>query len=233
VSAPRATDCAWPRCWSTWAMSSSRGQLLARFADDSVQADVAQARAGVAETAAQATEATANANRVRTLLNTGTFSGQQISQYLAAEQTALARVESAKAALAAQTAAPEEHPGAGAGRGHHLRAQRQRRRGRSQRHRTVSNDSPGAPRVARRGDATELGRIAARHAGRCRDGRQRRTARRPRAHGRADRGSPDPLRTGLCGPATDARATCAGQRSGRSDKRRSAAAPSKARPPRG
>jgi RND family efflux transporter MFP subunit len=79
-----------------------RGQLLARFADDSVQADVAQARAGVAETSAQATEATANANRVRTLLNTGTFSGQQISQYLAAEQTALARVESAKAALAAQ-----------------------------------------------------------------------------------------------------------------------------------
>ena len=77
-----------------------RGQALARFADDSVQADVAQARAGVAETGAQATEATANANR--TLLNTGTFSGQQISQYLAAEQTALARVESAKAVLAAQ-----------------------------------------------------------------------------------------------------------------------------------
>lgn len=81
----------------------SHGQLLAQFADDSVQADVAQARAGVAETAAQATEATANANRVRTLLNTGTFSGQQISQYLAAEQTALARVASAKAVLAAQT----------------------------------------------------------------------------------------------------------------------------------
>jgi RND family efflux transporter MFP subunit len=80
-----------------------RGQVLARFADDSVQADVAQARAGLAETSAQATEATANANRVRTLLNTGTFSGQQISQYLAAEQTALARVESAKAVLAAQS----------------------------------------------------------------------------------------------------------------------------------
>jgi RND family efflux transporter MFP subunit len=79
-----------------------RGQVLARFADDSVQADVAQARASVAETSAQATEATANANRVRTLLNTGTFSGQQISQYLAAEQTALARVESAKAVLSAQ-----------------------------------------------------------------------------------------------------------------------------------
>ena len=67
-----------------------------------MQADVAQARAGVAETSAQAGEATANADRVRTLQGTGTFSGQQISQYLAAEQTAKARVESAKAALAAQ-----------------------------------------------------------------------------------------------------------------------------------
>ncbi|MDP2370985.1 efflux RND transporter periplasmic adaptor subunit [Rhodoferax sp.] len=79
-----------------------RGQLLARFADDSVQADVAQARAGVAEATAMALEATANADRVRALQNTGTFSGQQINQYLTAEQTAKARVESAKAALASQ-----------------------------------------------------------------------------------------------------------------------------------
>ena len=79
-----------------------RGQLLARFADDSVQADVAQARAGVNEASATAAEATANADRVRTLLTTGTFSGQQINQYLTAEQTAKARVESAKAGLASQ-----------------------------------------------------------------------------------------------------------------------------------
>ena len=79
-----------------------RGQLLARFADDSVQAEVAQARAGVNEATANAAEATANADRVRTLMNTGTFSGQQINQYLTAEQTAKARVESAKAGLAAQ-----------------------------------------------------------------------------------------------------------------------------------
>jgi RND family efflux transporter MFP subunit len=78
------------------------GQVLARFADDGVQADVAQARAGVNEALAQAGEATANADRVRALQGTGTFSGQQISQYLTAEQTARARVESAKAALAAQ-----------------------------------------------------------------------------------------------------------------------------------
>ncbi len=79
-----------------------RGQLLARFADDSVQADVAQARAGVNEATANAAEASANADRVRTLMTTGTFSGQQINQYLTAEQTAKARVESAKAGLASQ-----------------------------------------------------------------------------------------------------------------------------------
>jgi RND family efflux transporter MFP subunit len=82
--------------------SVQRGQLLARFADDSVQADVAQSRAGVAEATASAGEATANADRVRTLQSTGTFSGQQITQYLTAEQTARARVASAQAALAAQ-----------------------------------------------------------------------------------------------------------------------------------
>ncbi|MDO8250974.1 MAG: efflux RND transporter periplasmic adaptor subunit, partial [Rhodoferax sp.] len=79
-----------------------RGQALARFAMESVQADVAQARAAVNEASASALEATANADRVRALQGTGTFSGQQINQYLTAEQTARARVESAKAGLAAQ-----------------------------------------------------------------------------------------------------------------------------------
>lgn len=79
-----------------------RGQVLARFASDSVQAEVAQARAGVAEATANAAEATANADRVRALQSTGTFSGQQIKQYLTAEQAAKARVASAQAGLAAQ-----------------------------------------------------------------------------------------------------------------------------------
>ena len=79
-----------------------RGQVLARFATDAVQADLAQARAVVAEASASAHEAAANADRVRALLNTGVFSGQQSSQYLTAEQTAKARVESAKAVMAAQ-----------------------------------------------------------------------------------------------------------------------------------
>ena len=80
-----------------------RGQVLARFATEAVQSDVAQARAAVTEASANAQEASANADRVRALQNTGVFSGQQINQYLTAEQTARARVESVKAGLAAQT----------------------------------------------------------------------------------------------------------------------------------
>ncbi len=79
-----------------------RGQVLARFATEAVQSDVAQARAAVTEASANAQEASANADRVRALQNTGVFSGQQINQYLTAEQTARARVESVKAGLAAQ-----------------------------------------------------------------------------------------------------------------------------------
>jgi RND family efflux transporter MFP subunit len=79
-----------------------RGQVLARFATEAVQSDVAQARAAVAEASAHAQEASANADRARALQNTGVFSGQQINQYLTAEQTAKARVESVKAGLAAQ-----------------------------------------------------------------------------------------------------------------------------------
>jgi RND family efflux transporter MFP subunit len=79
-----------------------RGQVLARFATEAVQSDVAQARAAVTEASANAQEASANADRVRALQNTGDFSGQQINQYQTAEQTAKARVESVKAGLAAQ-----------------------------------------------------------------------------------------------------------------------------------
>ncbi|OGB29466.1 MAG: efflux transporter periplasmic adaptor subunit [Burkholderiales bacterium RIFCSPLOWO2_12_FULL_61_40] len=82
--------------------SVKRGQVLATFAAESVQADVALARASLQEAAANAAEATANGERARAVQNTGALSAQQISQYLTAEQTAKARVESAKAALDAQ-----------------------------------------------------------------------------------------------------------------------------------
>ncbi len=82
--------------------SVKRGQVLATFAAESVQADVALARASLQEATANAAEATANGERTRAVQNTGALSAQQISQYLTAEQTAKARVESAKAALDAQ-----------------------------------------------------------------------------------------------------------------------------------
>ena len=82
--------------------SVKRGQLLATFAADSVRADVALARAAAAEAAANAAEATANADRARAVQGTGALSAQQVNQYLTAELTAKARVESAKAQLDSQ-----------------------------------------------------------------------------------------------------------------------------------
>lgn len=82
--------------------SVQRGQVLATFASESVQADVALARASLQEATAHAAEAAANGERARAVQSTGALSAQQISQYLTAEQTAKARVESAKAALDTQ-----------------------------------------------------------------------------------------------------------------------------------
>ena len=76
-----------------------RGQLLVTFASESVQADVALARAAVAEAQANAAEAVANADRARAVQGTGALSAQQVNQYLTQEQTAKARVDSAKAQL--------------------------------------------------------------------------------------------------------------------------------------
>ncbi len=82
--------------------SVQRGQVLATFAADGVLADIAVARAGVAEAQANALEAQANADRARSLQNSGALSNQQIQQMLTVEQSARARLESAKAALDAQ-----------------------------------------------------------------------------------------------------------------------------------
>ena len=79
-----------------------RGQVLATFAAESVQADVALARAAVSEAQANAAEALANADRARAVQGTGALSAQQVNQYLTAELTAKARVESAKAQLDSQ-----------------------------------------------------------------------------------------------------------------------------------
>lgn len=79
-----------------------RGQVLARFATDTLRAEVAQARAALAEADANAAEAANNAQRARTLQQTGALSASQINQYLTAETTARARVEAQRALLQSQ-----------------------------------------------------------------------------------------------------------------------------------
>jgi HlyD family secretion protein len=78
------------------------GQVLATFSTESTQADVAQARASLLEAQASASDAAANAERARTLQNSGALSTQQINQYLTTEKTARARAEAAQAVLDAQ-----------------------------------------------------------------------------------------------------------------------------------
>jgi len=79
-----------------------KGQVLAVFSPETINADVAQARASLAEAKATAADAAGNAARARTLSQTGALSQQQINQYQTTEQTAKARVEAAVAVLAAQ-----------------------------------------------------------------------------------------------------------------------------------
>ncbi len=79
-----------------------KGEVLAVFSADTVNADVAQSKAALAEAQANAAEAQANAKRARAVQASGALSEQQVTQYLTAEQTANARIESARAALASQ-----------------------------------------------------------------------------------------------------------------------------------
>ena len=78
----------------------SKGEVLAVFAPETPQAEVAQAKAALMEAEAAAAEAKANAERARSIQDTGALSAQQISQYTTAEATAQARAASAKAMLA-------------------------------------------------------------------------------------------------------------------------------------
>ncbi|MGW8394204.1 efflux RND transporter periplasmic adaptor subunit [Pseudoduganella sp. HUAS MS19] len=78
----------------------TKGEVLAVFAPETPQAEVAQARAALMEAEAAAAEAKANADRARSIEDTGALSAQQVSQYTTAEATAKARAASAKAMLA-------------------------------------------------------------------------------------------------------------------------------------
>lgn len=80
----------------------TRGQLLARFAADTVEAELAYSRATAAEAQEALVEAAANGERARVLQKTGALSAQQIQQYLSAERTAQARLDAARATVRTQ-----------------------------------------------------------------------------------------------------------------------------------
>ncbi len=75
-----------------------KGQVLATFASDTVQTDLAQTKANVVEAQAELSNARANAKRASSLKATGALSEQQIAQYLTAERTAKARLDAVNAA---------------------------------------------------------------------------------------------------------------------------------------
>jgi RND family efflux transporter MFP subunit len=77
----------------------SQGQVLAVFSDDSVLADIAEAKASLAEAEANLAEARLNAGRARQVAGTGVLSAQQVAQFLTGEKTALAKMQSAQAQL--------------------------------------------------------------------------------------------------------------------------------------
>ncbi len=79
-----------------------RGQTLATFAPESMEVDLAQARAAVVEAEATLAEAAANAERAKSLTATGALSEATINQYVTAERTARARLDAQRAALRAR-----------------------------------------------------------------------------------------------------------------------------------
>lgn len=79
-----------------------RGQVLARFASATLEADSAQMQANVAEAKAVWMEAASNASRARNIQDSGALSQQQIEQYSSAEASAKARLNAAQASLHAK-----------------------------------------------------------------------------------------------------------------------------------
>jgi HlyD family secretion protein len=80
-----------------------RGDVLASLQSDTLRAELAQAEAALAEATASAQEAKAQAERARSLQQQGFFSNAQLSQTLAADASAQARLQSARAMVQLQT----------------------------------------------------------------------------------------------------------------------------------
>lgn len=74
-----------------------KGQTLAVFDQETIKADLAQARAGVAEAQALYEQAKLNADMIRNITDQGAVSAQERNQIVAAEKSAQARLMSAKA----------------------------------------------------------------------------------------------------------------------------------------
>lgn len=76
-----------------------RGQVLAVFTADTVNSDLAEARATVADAHARYAEASANAHRAKELYAQGFFSQQKVIEALTQESSARARLNAQRATL--------------------------------------------------------------------------------------------------------------------------------------
>lgn len=79
-----------------------KGQVLARFDEESVRADLAQAQAALQQARARAAEAELTARLLQQINDPGAVSQQEMAQATAAKQAAVAQVQAAQAALAQQ-----------------------------------------------------------------------------------------------------------------------------------
>ena len=79
-----------------------KGQVLATFAAETIQADVAQAEANLLQEQAHAAQDFANADRAKRLDAEGALSKQEISLYITNAKAAEAKITAAKATLNAQ-----------------------------------------------------------------------------------------------------------------------------------
>jgi RND family efflux transporter MFP subunit len=80
-----------------------RGDVLATLQSETLRAELAQAEAALAEAMAIAQEAKSQSDRARSLQQQSFFSNAQLSQTLAADASAQARVQSARALVQLQT----------------------------------------------------------------------------------------------------------------------------------
>ncbi len=152
--------------WPTSATWSSAASCWPRFAAESVQADVAQARASLAEAQANAAEA----DRQRRARPRGAGHGRH---QRAADQPVPTAGQTAQGprggrprpSCDAQQLRLKNTQRAGARQRRHLGPHRHRGRGGGRRHRAVPPDAPGPPGVARRGHLHRAGAHPARHHG--------------------------------------------------------------------